>query len=47
MTDEKGKRVSDGGDLQAGDLLRIYFRKGGVKSEVKEKIEGLIYGREE
>lgn len=47
MTDEKGKRVSDGGDLQAGDLLRIYFRKGGVKAEVKEKIEGLIYGREE
>lgn len=47
VTDEKGKRVSDGGDLQAGDLLRIYFRKGGVKAEVKEKIEGLIYGREE
>ena len=29
------------------NLLRIYFRKGGVKAEVKEKIEGLIYGREE
>lgn len=47
VTDEEGRRVSDDSSLQAGDLLRIYFRKGGVKAEVKERIEGLTYGREE
>ena len=47
VTDEEGRRVFDDSSLQAGDLLRIYFRKGGVKAEVKERIEGLTYGREE